>query len=106
MVRVIVEHFLKSGEDAEKLVAVIYQLRAEAMKRPGYITGEAIINSEDPANVLVISTWNKEEQWRAWDKSELRISITKQMLPLLREPYKISIYNFALVKAGRVSSLV
>jgi heme-degrading monooxygenase HmoA len=105
MVRVIVEHLLKSKEDADRVVAVIHQIRAEAMKQPGYITGEALIDSEDPSNVLVISTWNKEEQWKAWDTSELRIAKTKPMLPMLREPYKVRIYNFARFKAGRVLSI-
>jgi heme-degrading monooxygenase HmoA len=105
MVRVIVEHLLKSREDAEKLVAIIHQIRAEAMKQPGYVTGEALVDSEDPCNVLVISTWNREEQWRAWDNSDLRISKTKPMLPLLREPYQVRIFNFATFRAGRVLSI-
>lgn len=105
MVRVIVEHFVKSPQDVDSLVHIIYQLRQEAMKQPGYITGETLINEADPTNVLVISTWNKEEQWNAWDTCELRTGITKQALPLLKQPYSVRIYNFAMIKAGRVPSM-
>lgn len=105
MIRVIVQHQTKSKEDSEKLIDIIHDLRMEAMQQPGYITGETLINSEDYRNVLVISTWNKEEQWKAWDISEKRLSLTKPVKPLLEQPYTVTIYNFAAVKAGRVMSI-
>jgi heme-degrading monooxygenase HmoA len=105
MVRVIVQHQTRSKEDSDKLIDVIHELRMEAMKQPGYITGETLINSEDSRNVLVISTWNKEEQWKTWDTSEKRISLTEPVKPLLGKPYTVTIYNFAAIKAGRVMSI-
>ena len=105
MVRVIVQHQTKSKKDSDKLIDAIHELRMEAMKQPGYVTGETLINSEDSRNVLVISTWNKEEQWNAWDTSENRINLTKPINSLLKEPYAVTIYNFAAVKAGRVMSI-
>jgi heme-degrading monooxygenase HmoA len=105
MIRVIVEHHTKTKEDADRLIELIHELRMEAMKQPGYITGETLIDSENNRNVLVISTWNKEEQWKAWDTSEKRAALTSPVKPLLREPYTVTIFNFAAVKAGRVMSI-
>jgi heme-degrading monooxygenase HmoA len=105
MVRVIVKHQTKSKDDSDKLIDVIHDLRMEAMKQPGYITGETLIDSTDSRNVVVISTWNKEEQWKAWDVSEKRTILTEPVKPLLTKPYSVTIYNFAAVKAGRVMSI-
>lgn len=100
MVRVIVEHLAKSKEDAEKVIAIILQLRNEAMRRNGYITGETLVDIEHPLNILVVSTWDKAENWHAWDESELRTKITKPMLPLLEKPYSVTTYSYATMKAG------
>lgn len=106
MIRVIVNHATKSKEDAERLMNVIVLLRAEAMKQAGYVTGETLINNDNPTNVLVISTWNSVETWNAWDASETRTRITREMmLPLLKEPYTISTFNFARMQRGRVNSI-
>jgi heme-degrading monooxygenase HmoA len=107
MVRVVVEHFTHSKEDADKLVSVILELRHEVMRMPGWITSETLIDINDPCSVLVISTWNKPENWEAWDNSPPRRELTEQkMLPLLSKPYKIRYFTFAKVAAGRVMSVV
>ena len=106
MIRVIVHHVTKSRDDAERLMNVIAQLRNEAIKQPGYITGETLINTLDPTNILVISTWKNGETWEAWDKSEVRTKITREnMLPLLIKPYEVSQFEFARVQRGRVVSI-
>jgi heme-degrading monooxygenase HmoA len=106
MIRVIVDHVTKSKEDSERLMSVIVQLRNEAMKQPGYITGETLINNSDPTHVLVISTWNSRETWDAWDHSEARTKITQEgMLPLLKKDYTVSQFDFARVQRGRVVSI-
>jgi heme oxygenase (mycobilin-producing) len=105
MIRVVVSHHTKTIEDSDRLIELIHDLRMEAMKQPGYITGETLTNSEDPCDVVVISTWNKEEQWKAWDTSEKRLALTTPVRPLLKIPYTVAIFNFAVVKTGRVMSI-
>ena len=101
MVRVLVQHRAK---DTEKLIDAIRDLRNEAMKQPGYITGETLVNIEDTSNVLVISTWQRAEDWKAWDTSETRVKITKRVNKLLVEPYTVHIYQYYLVRQNRVWS--
>jgi len=101
MVRVVVEHKTK---DPEKLIDIIKELRNEAMKQAGYITGETLVNTEDPSNVLVISTWQKAEDWDAWDKSETRCKITERIKELLVEPYSVRKFHYSLVRQKRVWS--
>ncbi len=104
MVRVIIEHRTKDAKSAERLINVIRELRDEAMKQPGYITGETLINTEDICNVLVISTWQSAEHWKAWDTSETRVKRTQQVKPLLTEPYTVRTYSYYLVREKRVWS--
>jgi len=101
MVRVIIEH---KTTNPERVMEVIRYLRDEAIKRPGYITGETLVNSADSSNIMVISTWQNVETWNAWDTSDLRIRITKDALPYLSEPYTVRIFEFQTFKARRVLS--
>jgi len=102
MVRVIVEH---KARDTEKLIDVIRELRNEAMKQRGFITGETLVNTDDPANVLVISTWQSLEDWNTWDKSDLRLKITERVNQLLVKPYTVKIYHYYTVRQDRVRSI-
>ncbi len=104
MVRVIIEHRAKDAKGVERLIDLIRELRNEAMKQPGYITGETLVNTEDARNVLVISTWQSLENWKAWDTSETRGKITQLINPLLAEPYTVRIYHYYLVREKRVWS--
>jgi len=100
-VRVILEH---NTTDTEKLIDIIRQLRNEAMTRPGYITGETLVDTDNPSKVLVISTWNNLDDWNAWDKCDTRVEITKGINSLLVEPYTVSIYNYTQMRQNRVWS--
>lgn len=101
MVRVIIEH---QAKDAERLIDTIRELRNEAMKQPGYITGETLVNTEDTSNVLVISTWQSLEYWKAWDTSETRVKITQRINQLLVKPYTVRTYHYHLMRQDRVWS--
>ena len=104
MVRVIIEHQAKDAKDVERLINLIRELRNEAMKRSGYITGETLVNTEDTCNVLVISTWQNVEDWQTWDTSETRVKITQGINPLLAKPYTVRTYRYQLVPENRVWS--
>ena len=104
MVRVIIEHQAKDAKDVKRLINLIRELRNEAMKRSGYITGETLVNTEDTCNVLVISTWQSVEHWKTWDTSETRVKITQRVNPLLTEPYAVRMYSYYLVREKRVWS--
>ena len=101
MVRVIIEH---KAKDPDKLMTVIRDVRNEAMKQRGYITGETLVSTEDPTNVIVITTWQSPEDWNAWDTSEKRIKLNERINELLEEPYKVRTYRHYLVREDRVWS--
>ncbi len=49
------------------------------MAQPGYISGETLINADDPQEVLVISTWDSLEHWDAWLASGERAALQAQV---------------------------
>ena len=87
MVRVVLEHRAKNVEDAKRLVEVIKRIRAVASKQPGFVVGETMVNIDDPCHVIVNTTWQTEEDWKAWDESKTRNEMREKLIELLAEPY-------------------
>lgn len=90
MIKVVIERRLKKGEDISPLLR---ELRATAMHHPGYITGETLVSTEDRSNIVVLSTWQKVEQWRTWEASASRAKLYEQIQPLLVEKPKVKVYE-------------
>jgi heme-degrading monooxygenase HmoA len=51
---------------------LIFELRAHAMKQPGYISGETLKCIDSPGEYLVISTWQSLDDWNKWSTSQER----------------------------------
>ena len=90
MIRVIIERRLKKGEQISSLLR---QLRVTAMAERGYISGETLVNTEDSNTFMVISTWRSVEDWKAWETSEQRVSLDRQIRSLMGEPPVIKTYR-------------
>ncbi len=57
---------------APVLRPLIVELRAHAMKQPGYISGETLKCVDSPGEYLVISTWDSLDDWEKWLNSQER----------------------------------
>ena len=64
MIKVLLERKVEK-KNLDKLVDKIKDLRALALRQPGYITGETFFSGEDPVVVLVIATCLNEEYLEA-----------------------------------------
>ena len=73
---------------------VLLRLRAKAMEQEGYISGETLRSLENPNEILVISTWNKLADWKAWENSPGRKQIEKEIAGYLRHPESCSIFGY------------
>jgi heme-degrading monooxygenase HmoA len=105
MVRVVIEHKIKSPEYVDKAIDLIREIRNEAMKQRGFITGETLTNVEDPTNMLVISNWDSRDAWDVWDKSEKRVKLNPCINELLAEPYSVRIFEYYMIQRKRVMSI-
>ena len=101
MVRVVIQH---STDDVEGLLNILKEVRDAIFKFPGYVTSEHLLNVKDPANLLVISTWQNIERWDAWTKSEVCRKLTARVKTKLTKPLKISVYNYFVIREKRVWS--
>ncbi len=87
MIRVVLEHMAKDQDNADMLVRAIDLTRNEARKQRGFITGETLIDVKNPLHIVVISSWQTEEDWKVWDRSAIRISLLPLLEEHLSEPY-------------------
>ncbi|MGD0794877.1 MAG: hypothetical protein ABR958_04695 [Dehalococcoidales bacterium] len=104
VVRVVVDHALKDKKDIEAYIKVMRELTNEARKRPGYVTGETLVNTEDERNILVIATWHSSKQFTDWYTPEIRQKVNGMYPLILTEPPRIRIYSHVMERKGRVWS--
>lgn len=61
------------GQEVAPMVRpLIVELRAHAMRQPGYISGETLKCIDRPGEYLVISTWKSLDEWGKWLNSQER----------------------------------
>ena len=65
VIKVLIKRKIVEGK-AREVFALLNQFRADAMNQVGYISGETLINHDDPQEVLVISKWQGIENWLKW----------------------------------------
>ncbi|MDD5169033.1 MAG: antibiotic biosynthesis monooxygenase [Syntrophales bacterium] len=95
MVKVLIKRVLPRGLAPDKeglLLGWITQLRSRASVQPGYISGETMMNVDNPDEYLVISTWESLNDWRAWFNSEERARIQKPIDELLGRETRYEYY--------------
>ncbi len=90
MITVIQERHIKPGKQ-EELKTLLRQLRLAAMNHPGFVTGETLVNTEDPDDQIVIGNFKTAEDWKAWEGDKQRQEIAAKMRKLMTKPPKITI---------------
>jgi heme oxygenase (mycobilin-producing) len=80
------------AEAAEELKPLLMELRALALGQPGYISGETLMNADDPEEYLVISTWSDIESWRTWLANYERMAVQRAIDNLLGRETLYQVY--------------
>ena len=94
-VKVLIKRKIKNGKlnDASKL---LIKARYNAMGQPGYISSETLSGCDDPNNVVVISMWQRIENWNQWKNGDLRAENETAFEALLVGPTEYETYNLGL----------
>jgi heme-degrading monooxygenase HmoA len=71
LAKVLIKRQFKKGQITH-ILSLLHDLRIEAMKQPGYISGETLIHFANPRKMLVISTWLSVEHWLRWKENPVR----------------------------------
>lgn len=95
VVKVLIKRKIKDGKlnDASKL---LIKARYNAMGQPGYISSETLSGCDDPNNVVVISMWQRIENWNQWKNGDLRAENETAFEALLVGPTEYETYNLGL----------
>ncbi len=91
MIKVLLERRVNK-ENYAKLIGHLMDLRAAALYKKGYISGETLVKGDNPIDVITISTWISEDHWKAWTTSEERIELNDIVESLVDGETKVSIY--------------
>ena len=89
MIRVAAEYKLKAGADIQP---IFLKLRSFAMTFPGFLGAENLVSQQDSSIVALVSTWEKVEDWKVWEKSQARQEVLQQAKALLLEEPRVTIY--------------
>ena len=90
MIKVIEGYKLKEGADIQP---ILLKLRSNAMQYPGFMGAENLMSERDVSIVSMVSTWEKIDDWTAWESSTLRQELLQQAQELLVEDPKITMYR-------------
>jgi len=91
-VKILVYRRVRPGKEQE-LSEAVRNLRFNAIRAEGYISGETLRSIEDPSVHLVISTWKRIEDWNNWFNSPERKTFQEKIDVILEEPTKIVPYE-------------
>jgi len=90
---IIIRRTVRDKQIAEKLAPLIVSLRSRATIQPGFITDQTFYSLDREGEYLVISTWNRLEDWNRWMHSEERQAIQKPIDKLTGEKTEYRYYE-------------
>ena len=95
-VKIFIKRYVKKGKTREA-VELLKEVRSHALKHPGYISGETLINHYDSCNITVVSTWQTIDDWIRWQESDERSAKEDQLEGLQEGPTNFEIYDLGLI---------
>ena len=94
IVKVMIKRKIKEGK-AREVFALLNKFRSDAMNQVGYITGETLMNHDNPREILVISMWQDMENWLKWRENTERKANETILERWLDEPTVYESYIFS-----------
>jgi heme-degrading monooxygenase HmoA len=94
IVKVMIKRKIKEGK-ARDVFALLNKLRSDAMTQKGYISGETLINHDNPREILVISIWQDMDNWIRWRENLERKANEKMLERWLEEPTAYESFVFS-----------
>ena len=94
LVKVMIKRKIKAGK-ARDVFALLNKTRSAAMNQRGYITGETLMNHDNPQEILVISMWQDMENWLNWKENPERKANETIVERWLEEPTAYESYVFS-----------
>lgn len=90
MIRVIIERQIANGVEANYL-RTARKVLMRCIDQPGYISGESMIDANNPNHRFTLTKWESVARWTAWVESNDRKGLMEEMQMTLTEPEKITV---------------
>jgi heme-degrading monooxygenase HmoA len=94
-----VKIFIKRQIDKSSLgevSALLISARKNAMNHQGYISTETLVNYDDPCQVLVVSMWQKREDWDRYARSPERQENENNFASILAADTEYEIFKMGM----------
>ena len=88
---VVITELHVAPHQADHTLAIATELRANAIRQPGFITGDTLIDIDDHCRVVMVAYWRSLKDWQEFDSSEVRRTLEGDVDSLLSESIKIRI---------------
>lgn len=90
MIKGIVGFKVRNYKDIEP---VLMKLRSHAMQYPGFVSAENLVSDVDSSVVVMMSTWQTTDNWRAWLKSRITQDLLRHDRELSLEKPRVTAYR-------------
>ena len=94
-VKILIKRKIKDG-NMQAAARLLINSRKGAMIQPGYISSETLCSLDDPSQVVVMSMWQKKEDWQSWMESTEREEIQAEFKDYLTVPVEYEYYSLGL----------
>ena len=94
-VKILIKRKIKDG-NMRAAARLLINSRKGAMTQRGYISSETMCSLDDPAQVVVMSMWQKKEDWDSWKNSSVREEIQSEFEQYLTEPAEFEHYSLGI----------
>lgn len=91
VVKVMIKRMIKEGKTRE-VFALLNKFRSDAIHQKGYISGETLINHDNPQEVLVVAMWQGMESWLKWKENPDRAANEAKLASWLEKPAHYETY--------------
>ena len=94
-VKILIKRKFKNA-NSKNVSDVITEARRNAMRQKGYISSESLCGCDDPNLILVLSMWQKKEDWENYKNSTVRKETEEKYAELFERPTEYESYNLGL----------
>lgn len=94
-VKILIRRQFKEGtlKDASEM---LIQARTNAMAFKGYIASETLSGCDDPHTLMVLSMWERKEDWDAYANSQERLDNERKFAEILEGETQYESFNLGM----------
>jgi heme-degrading monooxygenase HmoA len=94
MIRVLIERHI-----AESLEPVYEERSRKILQRavsaPGFVSGETLVDTNDPNHRFTLANWRSEADWQRWYGSDERKYLMAELVPMMDRDEVITVLQHA-----------